>query len=88
MLGALPAANAAALTDRQFFPDLISGPFHDGLVIVFWLAIVMGVLGAAASLAGPRRRAAAGEPDAEEVLDELYGAQPLNPVPVTEPAHR
>jgi MFS family permease len=50
VLGALPPANAAKLTGLQFFPELISGPFHDGLVIVFWLAIAMAVIGALASL--------------------------------------
>ena len=33
-----PAANAAVLTGQEFFPQLISGPFHHGLVIVFSLA--------------------------------------------------
>jgi MFS family permease len=50
VLGALPAGNAAELTGLEFFPRLISGPFHDGLVIVFWLAIAMTVLGALVSL--------------------------------------
>jgi hypothetical protein len=55
VLSALPAENAAELTGRQFFPDLISEPFHHGLVIVFWLAIVMSVVAALASMATPRR---------------------------------
>jgi MFS family permease len=55
VLGKLPPANAAALTDRQFFPELISQPFHHGLTVVFTLAIVMGIVGAAASLISPRR---------------------------------
>jgi MFS family permease len=80
VLGALPAANAHALTDRQFFPHLIAGPFHDGLVIVFWLAIAMALVGAAASLVGPRTRTA-GEADfitrEAELVDGFYGAQPL-----------
>ncbi|MEV4508235.1 MFS transporter [Dactylosporangium sp. NPDC049525] len=50
LLGQLPPANAATLTGREFFPHLVSGPFHDGLVIVFWLAIGMSVVGALASL--------------------------------------
>ncbi len=50
VLHALPAQNAATLTGRQFFPHLIAGPFHDGLVVVFWLAIAMSLVGAAASL--------------------------------------
>jgi MFS family permease len=48
-LHALPASNAQTLTGREFFPHLISGPFHDGLMVVFWLAIAMAVIGAAAS---------------------------------------
>ncbi|HKD89935.1 MAG TPA: MFS transporter [Streptosporangiaceae bacterium] len=45
-LAKLPAHNAAILTGKQFFPNLISGPFHHGLVIVFSAAIAMSVLGA------------------------------------------
>jgi MFS family permease len=50
LLSQLPPSNAATLTGREFFPHLVSGPFHDGLVIVFWLAIGMSVVGALASL--------------------------------------
>jgi MFS family permease len=50
VLHALPPGNAATLTGREFFPHLIAGPFHDGLVVVFWLAIAMSVVGALASL--------------------------------------
>jgi hypothetical protein len=46
-LRSLPRADAAALTGRQFFPDLIAGPFHHGLVIVFTTAIA--VIGAVIS---------------------------------------
>ncbi|MGB6455020.1 MAG: MFS transporter [Streptosporangiaceae bacterium] len=45
-LAKLPAHNAAILTGRQFFPHLISGPFHQGLIIVFSAAAAMSVLGA------------------------------------------
>jgi len=45
-LAKLPARNAAILTGKQFFPNLISGPFHHGLVIVFSAAIAMSVIGA------------------------------------------
>ncbi|WP_018569856.1 MFS transporter [Streptomyces sp. PsTaAH-124] len=38
------------LTGREFFPHLISQPFHDGLVVVFSLAIAMSLAAAAASL--------------------------------------
>jgi MFS family permease len=49
-LARLPAHNAAILTGKQFFPNLISGPFHHGLIIVFTAAIAMSVLGALISL--------------------------------------
>jgi MFS family permease len=55
LLSSLPAHNAATLTGRDFFPNLIAGPFHHGLIIVFWLAIAMSLVGAAASLARSRR---------------------------------
>jgi MFS family permease len=45
-------ANAATLTGKEFFPGLISGPFHDGLVIVFVAAAIMSVIAAIASFAG------------------------------------
>ncbi|MBR7831435.1 MFS transporter [Actinospica sp. MGRD01-02] len=54
VLDSLPKANAQTLTGHQFFPNLIAGPFHHGLMIVFWLAIGMSLVGAAASLARPR----------------------------------
>ena len=55
LLGQLPPANVATLTGREFFPHLVSGPFHDGLLIVFWLAIGMALIGALASLIKPGR---------------------------------
>jgi MFS family permease len=48
-LGTLPAHNRAVLTGKEFFPHLISGPFHHGLVIVFATAAVMALLAATAS---------------------------------------
>ena len=44
------AATSPTLTGREFFPHLISGPFHDGLVVVFATAIAMSLVAAAASL--------------------------------------
>jgi MFS family permease len=49
-LAGLPAANQATLTGRQFFPNLISGPFHHGLLVVFSVAAALAVLAAFASL--------------------------------------
>jgi MFS family permease len=50
VLSTLPASNQQVLTGRQFFPQLISGPFHDGLVVVFAVAAGLSVIAAVASL--------------------------------------
>jgi EmrB/QacA subfamily drug resistance transporter len=50
VLSKLPAHNVAVLTGKQFFPHLISAPFHHGLVIVFTAAAIMAVAGAVVSL--------------------------------------
>jgi MFS family permease len=49
VLAHLPAGNAARLTGKTFFPQLISQPFHHGLVIVFTMAIAVLLIAAAAS---------------------------------------
>jgi MFS family permease len=49
-LAALPAANQRVLTGRQFFPALISGPFHHGLIVVFAVAAGLAAVAAVASL--------------------------------------
>ena len=51
LLGTIPAHDVATLTGQSFFPQLISDPFHSGLVIVFVTAAILSVIGAAASLA-------------------------------------
>jgi MFS family permease len=48
-LDRIPADDAATLTGKEFFPQLVSGPFHDGLVVVFVAAAVMMLVGALAS---------------------------------------
>ena len=49
-LDKIPANNAETLTGKTFFPQLISQPFHHGLVVVFTAAAVMMVIGAIASM--------------------------------------
>ena len=57
LLGHLPAGHAAYVTGRQFFPHLITGPFHDGLGVAFAFAIAASLIAAVASLlTGPRPR--------------------------------
>jgi MFS family permease len=46
----LSAGNVSALTGKTFFPQLISQPFHSGLVIVFVTAAILSVIGAVASI--------------------------------------
>ena len=63
LLGHLPAGHAAYVTGRQFFPHLITGPFHDGLGVAFAFAIAASLIAAAASLlTGRRKQAGAAEP--------------------------
>ena len=74
VLGALPASRASYITGKSFFPSLISGPFHFGLVIAFSTSAVMCAVAALASWrAGsgrePQRRRA------EPAIDELAAAE-------------
>jgi MFS family permease len=48
-LGQLSSANSHYLTGHTFFPSLISGPFHDGLIVAFAFAIGACLVAAAAS---------------------------------------
>jgi len=62
-LAALPAASRHVLTGQAFFPGLLSGPFHSGLVIVFAFGAVLALLAAVASvLRGTNSAPATGGP--------------------------
>ncbi len=76
VLSTLPAGQAAYLTGRSFFPQLISGPFADGLAAAFWFAAGACLVAAVASwFAGAdRRRDGVGEGDPEPVGAELAAA--------------
>jgi MFS family permease len=55
LLAHLPPAHAAYLAGREFFPHLITGPFHHGIGVAFGFAIGACVIAAIASaLTGPR----------------------------------
>jgi MFS family permease len=56
VLTKLPAASQAALTGRTFFPSLLSGPFHSGLIIVFSVSAALSVLAGLASLLRGKRQ--------------------------------
>ena len=49
-LSSLSAAHRAILTGREFFPRLLSEPFHQGLTVVFLFAAALSVLAGLASL--------------------------------------
>jgi MFS family permease len=49
LLHQLPASHAAYLTSRGFFPQLISGPFSDGLTVAFGFAVTACLVAAVAS---------------------------------------
>lgn len=53
-LAQLSPENRAVITGREFFPSLISGPFHQGLTVVFGASIALAALAAFASLARGR----------------------------------
>ncbi|WP_189937824.1 MFS transporter [Streptomyces sulfonofaciens] len=48
-LAKLPGGGAD-ITSKEFFPHLISGPFHSGLIVAFWFAVAACVIAAVASL--------------------------------------
>jgi hypothetical protein len=50
VLKTLSAKQVGVLTGKQFFPNVISGPFHHGLMIVFTAAAIMSFTGAMVSL--------------------------------------
>ncbi len=75
-LAHLPAANQQTLTGREFFPHLISSPFHDGLVVVFSVAAGLALIGAVASLLRGGRY----------VHEPIDAEIPGIPVSATEPA--
>jgi MFS family permease len=76
VLKSLSPSNAAALTGKSFFPQLISEPFHSGLVIVFVAAAIMSLIGAVASLSAGGKyfhvdTAPTATPQSEQFADEL-----------------
>ena len=82
-LAKLPAEAQRVLTGKEYFPDLISAPFHHGLTIVFLVSAGLAFVSAAASLArgpqttGKRERHPGGTTDAHTEAD-LVGVVPGN----------
>jgi len=76
-------AHRAVLTGHRFFANLISGPFHHGLTIVFAFGVVMCLIAAAASwLRGGKAAPAAGAAREEPSrAGQRRPRRPLAPVP-------
>ncbi len=63
-LSTLPVASQRILVGREFFPGLISAPFHQGLVVVFVVAAALAaVAGLASLLRGGHRQQTAPAPE-------------------------
>ena len=81
-LAKLPAEAQRILTGKEYFPDLISAPFHHGLTIVFLVSAGLAFIAAFASLArGPRSTQASGDQPTGEGSDahvdaDLVGVAP------------
>jgi MFS family permease len=68
LLSTLAPVHAAFLVGRQFFPSLITGPFHDGIGVAFGFAILACVVAAIAS-------ALTGSPNPSRVAHESLGSE-------------
>jgi MFS family permease len=69
VLARLPPASQSMLTGESFFPSLLSGPFHDGLIVVFSVSAAMSVLAGLASLLRGKRGPQPGAPLAAPLKD-------------------
>ncbi len=76
VLASLPAAAQRVITGREFFPDLISGPFHAGLVVVFAVSAGLSVLAGLASLLRGGRYAGPGDREAGAAAELAAGPRP------------
>ncbi|MFI5698784.1 MFS transporter [Streptomyces xanthochromogenes] len=76
----LTAAQQQALTGREFFPNLISGPFHSGLVVVFAFGATLALLATIASvLRGANPAAKTGGPPTGTPAETLGTVVPVEP---------
>ena len=68
-LNSLTPASQATLTGREFFPNLLSGPFHQGLIIVFGVATGLAALAMIACLRRGKGR------NVGEEIEEIAGGE-------------
>ena len=63
LLSHLSPAHAAYVIGREFFPHVITGPFHDGIGVAFGFAILACIIGAIASALTGKRKSNADAPE-------------------------
>ena len=88
MLHTLPAAAVHTITGRAFFPDLISGPFHHGLGVVFAVSAALAALAGLASLLRGKRRVPTETDDEGDTTGPGDAAGPEDATGETDPALR
>ncbi len=86
LLSHLPASNAAYVAGREFFPHLITAPFHDRLGVAFGFAIAANVIAVIASALTGRRTQAPAAP--ESLGYELAAEGGFEPSELVLPARR
>jgi hypothetical protein len=78
VLGSLPAASQGLLLGKSFFPEMLAGPFMDGLRVAFSVSAILALAAAGASwMRGPRYIYG---------LDEADGAVALAPQATLRPS--
>jgi len=80
VLSTLPAAAQQTITGKEFFPNLIAGPFHDGLRVVFAVSATLAGLAAIASLLRGRRYVDPGTADHSPLSAGTRGRGPALPL--------
>jgi len=78
-LSSLTQANRNLLTGREFFPELISGPFHDGLILVFAVSAGLGVIAAIVSLMRGSGKPTAETESVATPAAQVPGAEAVHP---------
>ena len=74
VLSSLHGSARRTITGRRYFPHLISGPFHHGLVIVFAVAAGLALLAALASLMRGGRPTEAAAPAPQQTASQTLTA--------------
>ena len=86
LLGHLSSVHAAYVTGRQFFPHLITSPFHSGLGVAFAFAIAASLIAAVASLLTGRSKPAGPPEPLGAELAAVAGEGGLEPSEIVGPA--